>query len=104
MFKQFRTFTARRWSLRAFASLATVVVTAGVGSVTQGAIAPTAVSSVPVSYTPWLLSSTPDQYVFEIDQCGGLMYAVGRVSAIGQGSSTFSRGNAFSFSATNGTM
>jgi beta-propeller uncharacterized protein DUF5122 len=63
-----------------------------------------AISATPVSYTPWLLQTTPDQYVYEIDQCGGLMYAVGQVSSIGQGSQTYSRGNAFSFSATTGAM
>jgi len=62
------------------------------------------VSQTPVSYTPYLLPNPVDQFVYEIDQCGGVMYAVGRVSAIKQGSQTYSRGGAFSFSPTNGTM
>jgi hypothetical protein len=62
------------------------------------------VGSTPASYTPWLLKTVPDQYVRQIAQCGDTMYAVGRLSAIGQGSDTYTRGNAFSFSATTGAV
>ncbi len=79
------------------------VPSVGAPSQTLGAPSPT-VNSRPVSFTPWLLASTPDQYVYEIDRCGSRMYAVGRISAIGKGTNTFSRGNAFSFSAKTGAV
>lgn len=62
------------------------------------------VGSTPAGYTPWLLASTPGQQVRELVPCGGRMYAVGTISAIGQGSSTYRRGNAFSFSQTTGAV
>ena len=37
-------------------------------------------------------------------RCGNLIYAVGTISAIGQGSNTYTRSNAFSFSATTGAL
>jgi hypothetical protein len=55
-------------------------------------------------FTPWLLASTPAQYVRQLVQCGDTMYAVGTLSDIGQGADTYRRGNAFSFSATTGHM
>ncbi len=102
--------SSRRSALRTAAVVAASLLMTGVGALTAGAAAPlAAVSAAPVSWTPWLQSTTPDQYVFEIDQCGSRMYAVGRVSAISQQPTggavqSFSRGNAFSFSATNGVM
>jgi hypothetical protein len=62
------------------------------------------VSSTPAGFTPWLLKGTPNQNVQQLVQCGSTMYAVGTISAIGQGSLTYSRGNAFSFSATTGAL
>ncbi len=62
------------------------------------------VGVVPAANTPWLLKSTPSQYVRQIAQCGDTMYAVGTISAVGQGSSTYTRGNALSFSATTGEV
>ncbi len=88
---------------RALAVLSVALMSVGSLAFTSPRVEP-AVSAAPVSYTPWLLQTTPDQYVYEIDQCGDSMYAVGRVSAIGQGSQTYSRGNAFSFSASTGAM
>jgi hypothetical protein len=64
----------------------------------------TTVGTTPASFTPWLLKSTPSQYVRELVPCGNLMYAVGTISAIGQGSHTYTRSNAFSFSATTGVL
>src|SRR3954447_23553028 len=63
-----------------------------------------AISSTPASYTPWLLKTVANQYVRQITQCGDTMYAVGTISAVGQGSNTYSRGNAFSFSASSGAV
>jgi hypothetical protein len=62
------------------------------------------VSTVPASFTPWLLKSPVNQRVWELQQCGGTMYAVGQFTAIGQGSKTYTRSNAFSFSATTGAV
>lgn len=62
------------------------------------------VSTVPASYTPWLLSSPANQRVWELQQCGGTMFAVGQFTAIGQGGKTYTRSNAFSFSATTGAV
>ena len=42
--------------------------------------------------------------VRQLVQCGSTMYAVGTISAIGQGSSTYTRFDAFSFDATTGAM
>ncbi len=62
------------------------------------------VSQTPVSYTPWLLRTTVNQVVQQLVQCGDTMYAVGQISAIGQSNHTYTRGNAFSFSATTGAV
>ena len=62
------------------------------------------VGTTPARYTPWLLESTPNQQVRELVPCGGRMYAVGTISAVGQGSHTYHPGNAFSFSQTTGAV
>lgn len=61
-----------------------------------------AVAAVPASWTPQILSS--DAYVRQLVQCGSTMYAVGTFSSIGQGGKTYTRNNAFSFSATTGAV
>jgi hypothetical protein len=88
------------------AALATVCVVAAmfVNGMSAQAATTRTVQSTPVSTTPWLLKSTPNQYVRELVPCGSRMYAVGTISAIGQGSHTYTRGNAFSFSATSGAL
>src|SRR3954469_10492073 len=62
MSKQSRMHIMRRSSWRAAgAAAAAMLMTAtGLGGATEGALAPTTVSSVPVSYTPWLLTSPLD--------------------------------------------
>ena len=51
--------------------------------------------------TPHLLpSSSPVEQIRQIVQCGGTMYAVGTFTTIIKGSTTYTRDNAFSFSAT----
>jgi hypothetical protein len=62
------------------------------------------VTQTPASFTPWLLKTTPNQQVRQLVQCGDTMYAVGTISAVGQASNTYTRGNAFSFSATTGAL
>ena len=61
-------------------------------------------SAVPARYTPWLLASTPDQYVRDLVPCRKTIYAVGTLSAIGQGTTSYQRNNAFSFSASTGAV
>src|SRR5580692_253336 len=54
----------------------------------------------PVTTTPHLPpSSTPAQQVRQLVQCKGTMFAVGTFTTIEQGSTTFPRQNAMSFSA-----
>lgn len=73
------------------------------GAASASAVTPS-VGQATVTWTPHLLSSPVYQTVRRLVPCGNLMYAVGTLSAIGQGTNTYTRGNAFSFSATNGTM
>jgi hypothetical protein len=59
------------------------------------------VSTQPASGTPALPnSSKPAEQVRQLVQCGGTMYAVGRISAVNQDGTTYARHNAFSFMAT----
>ncbi len=59
------------------------------------------VSATPASGTPQLPpSSSPTQQIRQIAQCGGTMYAVGSFSSIKQGSTSFSRTDLVSFSAS----
>lgn len=62
------------------------------------------VRTVPAGFTPWLLPKPVFQRVQKLRPCNGLMYAVGKISAIGQGSHTYHRGNAFSFNAATGAV
>lgn len=62
------------------------------------------VTTTPAGWTPHLLSSPVNQVVEELEPCHGTMYAVGSMTAIGRGSATYSRSNAFSFSETTGVM
>jgi hypothetical protein len=58
------------------------------------------VSPTPASGTPQLAPSGSTEQVRQLVQCGGTMYAVGGFTKIQQGSTVYSRNNAFSFSAT----
>jgi hypothetical protein len=59
------------------------------------------VSSHPAIGTPAFPDSTrPVEQVRQLVQCGGTMYAVGTFSKVNQGGTSFTRHNAFSFSAT----
>jgi hypothetical protein len=58
------------------------------------------VSAVPAPGTPHLAPTGTTENVRQLVRCGGTMYAVGTFTSIGQGSSTFTRDNIFSFSAT----
>jgi hypothetical protein len=58
------------------------------------------VSATPASGTPQLANTGTTQQVRQLVQCGGTMYAVGSFTSIKWKSTTYTRNNAFSFSAT----
>ncbi len=59
------------------------------------------VSATPPASLPHLLASTSQiNQVRQLVQCGGTMYAVGSFNTIQQGSTTYTRNDIFSFSAT----
>jgi hypothetical protein len=58
------------------------------------------VSPTPVAGTPRLAPNGTTEQVRQLVQCGGTMYAVGSFTQIQQGSTVYTRDNAFSFSAT----
>lgn len=86
-----------------FVALAAAAITCA-GVTSADAQTPGNIATLPAGYTPWLLSSTPDQYVRQIAECNGTMYAVGNITAIGQGTNSYTVGNAFSFSPTTGAL
>ena len=85
-------------------TLAAPLVGQGSSTAAEPVTPPGPVSTTAASFTPWLPASAPGQFVQEIVQCGPTMYAVGKIGTVNQGTSTFGRGNAFSFSATTGQM
>src|ERR1700727_533448 len=94
-----------RWQLRsAMGAFAGVLALGASGVVTTAmtAQASTAgpVSATPISGTPQLASTGTTEQISQLKQCGGTMYAVGSFTAITQGGVTYTRDNAFSFSAT----
>lgn len=72
------------------------------GGVCLAAPAYATVSATSAAWTPQIVSS--DSIVRQLVQCGSTMYAVGTFSSVRQGGTTYSRSNAFSFSALNGTV
>jgi len=58
------------------------------------------VSATPAAGTPQLASTGTTEQVRQLAPCGGTMYAVGTFTEIKQGSTTYARNNAFSFSQT----
>jgi hypothetical protein len=92
-----------RW-LRRFAAgvVASVFVTLLIPAVGPlGAESASAqVASTPARGTPQLAPTGTTEQVRQLVQCGGTMYAVGRFTSISWNGTTYSRNNAFSFSAT----
>jgi hypothetical protein len=92
--------------LSAAAGLLALGTTAAQAAPAQGAggVAPPAgvVSATPASNTPHLKASdhSPVQQIRQIVQCGSTMYAVGSFTEIVKGSTTYTRNNVVSFSAT----
>lgn len=60
-----------------------------------------AVSPTPTKGTPTLVDTGTTEQIRQLVQCGGTMYAVGTFTQIQHGSTTYTRNNAFSFSAAN---
>jgi hypothetical protein len=91
-----------RRTLLGSAGLIAGTVAVSVLGVTAPALAASGpVSTHPASGTPaFPNSSNPAEQVRQLVQCGGTMYAVGSFSTIDQGGTSFTRHNAFSFSAT----
>ena len=58
------------------------------------------VSGTPVAGTPALNTTGTTEQIRQLVQCGGTMYAVGTFTSILKGSTTYTRNNIFSFSAT----
>ena len=58
-----------------------------------------AVSPTPVNGTPTLVDTGTTEQIRQLVQCGGFMYAVGTFTEIKAGGTTYTRDNAFSFSA-----
>jgi hypothetical protein len=81
-------------------ALATVLVVGVFATLSVAAAATGPVSSTAAAGTPQLASTGSTEQVRQLVQCGGTMYAVGRFTKIKKGSTTYSRNNVFSFSAT----
>jgi hypothetical protein len=90
------------WGRAGVAAAAVAVGLAGFAAPSFAATAPTGpVSSTPVANVPHLPpNSSPNEQIRQIAQCGGTMYAVGTFTTIIKGSTSYTRDNAFSFSAT----
>jgi len=85
------------------AALLPLAATAAQAQGTGGELPPTGVvSAVPASTTPHLKATddNPVEQIRQLVQCGGTMYAVGTFTSILKGSTTYTRDNIFSFSAT----
>jgi hypothetical protein len=90
-----------RWARRGSGGLVVGTVAASVLGLAAPALAASGpVSTHPASGTPALAPTGTTEQVRQLVQCGGTMYAVGSFTSIQQGGTTFSRHNAFSFSAT----
>jgi hypothetical protein len=89
-------------SARATAVMAIVVV-GTLGSAANGFAAThvtSTVSSTPAAQTPHLVTTDTTEQIRQLVQCGPMMYAVGTFTKVGRNSTTYTRGGAFSFSAT----
>src|SRR5579859_7780038 len=76
-------------------SLLVTVLTAAPGLAQTGPVSPT-----PATGTPTLAPTGTTEQIRQLVQCGGTMYAVGTFTAINWNSTTYTRDNIFSFSAS----
>lgn len=101
----------RYWRLAGLAAGLAALGLAGLAGPAPAALAqgsggvqppPGGVSPVPAASTPHFKATAdnPVEQIRQLVQCGGTMYAVGTFSAILKGSTTYTRENVFSFSAT----
>jgi hypothetical protein len=90
-----------RWTRRGSIALVVGTVAVSVLGLAAPALAATGpVSTHPASGTPQLAPTGTTEQVRQLVQCGGTMFAVGTFTSIQQGTTVYSRHNAFSFSAT----
>ena len=89
----------RNWRIRILAA-AGALAASTVWAAAPASAATGPVSSTPAAGTPQLAPTGTTEQVRQLAQCGGTMYAVGSFTSIKRYSSTFTRTNAFSFSAT----
>ena len=89
--------------VRAVVVAATVCAAVAV-SPPVSASSPQTVGEVPSSSTPYLPRHPGNQSIQELEPCRDVMYAVGSMTTVRRGSSTYARTNAFSFSAITGEM
>jgi hypothetical protein len=89
----------RRWWAGVAVAASTVTLAAGLAAPAASA-ASGPVSPVPASGTPQLVTSGQAENIRQLVQCGNTMYAVGSFSTIKRFSTTYTRNNIFSFSAT----
>jgi hypothetical protein len=85
------------------AAVGAVAVVGTIGSAANGFAATHrvgVVSSTPAAQTPHLVTTGTTEQVRQLVQCGSMMYAVGTFTKVGRNSTTYTRGGAFSFSAT----
>jgi hypothetical protein len=93
-----------RYRLWGRGAAVTTALTLGLMGAASPSIAATTaagpVSSAPQTQTPHLLATAPPEQVRQLVQCGSTMYAVGSFTQIKRNSTTYTRNNIFSFSAT----
>lgn len=85
--------------------VAGAALTIALASPGGAAVAGGPVSTIPATWTPHFpASSSPAYTVRQLSQCGPIMYAVGTFATIQRYSTTYSRNNAFSFTASTGVV
>jgi len=92
----------RRYLIAAGLAAGTLILTVPAAQAGVGGEQPPAgvVSRTPAAGTPQLVADGSVDMVRQLVQCGRTMYAVGTFTRIKRGSTTYTRNNAFSFSAT----
>ena len=92
----------RTWRLarRAGAIVGAAALCAAGTAAASAASAPTGPVTASPAATPQLNATGKTEQIRQLVQCGGTMYAVGTFTSIKKGSTTYTRDNAFSFSAT----
>ncbi len=93
--------THRKIAAAAGVAAASALAFAGFAPATQAATPPGPVLAAPVTSIPHFPATTSTtEQIRQIAQCGNTMYAVGSFSVVKRQSTTYTRNNVFSFSAT----